>query len=203
MLSSDKKKNRLIKRYDSLLKHSFLAIMIIVVIGFFIFFFFDQPTNTVHKKIKKMKKPKTNWFIYKHFHFKQQIVYIQNKSIYLTCLQQFFFNKLLVLAIKLLFSNNFYWWRVFTITPSIRQTHIGWYNINDSNIRKQTQSKRLIVEPINTNKSTSINPTESCKTIGHFMITTLLEKLIFHVEMIYQTVKYLILRWEWRWVALE
>jgi hypothetical protein len=60
MVNSDKKKNRSIKRYDSLLKHSFLAIMIIVVLGFFIFFFFDQPTNTPHKKIKKIKKPKIN-----------------------------------------------------------------------------------------------------------------------------------------------
>ena len=57
MVNSDKKKNRSIKRYDSLLKHSFLAIMIIVVLGFFIFFFFGQPTNTPHKKIKKIKKP--------------------------------------------------------------------------------------------------------------------------------------------------
>jgi C4-dicarboxylate transporter len=60
MISSDKLKNRSIKRYDTLLKHSFLAIIIIVVLGFFIFFFFDHPTNSAHKKMKKIKKPKTN-----------------------------------------------------------------------------------------------------------------------------------------------
>lgn len=175
--------------------------MIIVVLGFFIFFFFDQPANKANKKIKKIKRPKTNWFIYKHFHFKIHIAHTQNKSTDSTYLKRFLFDKLIVFAINLLFSNNFYWWRVFKITPSIKQILIGWYNINDSNIRMQMRSKRLIVESINTNRSISINPTESCKTIGRSMITISLEKLIFHVEMIFQRVKYPILRWEWRWVA--